>query len=141
MAVRVRVAAIVMEGERVLLVSTKRGAPGFLVPPGGGLHENETVPQAAAREVAEEAGLAVEAGRLVAYRELWHEAKRTLELYVSARLVPGQGTDPSTEGRAVTWVPCQELAAVPHFPEQLAQLCELAQQPGFGAVHLGRADI
>lgn len=141
MTVRVRVAAIAMEGDRVLLVSTKRGAPGYLVPPGGGLEADETIPAAIAREVAEEAGLAVQAGALLAYRELWHGAKRTLELYLAAHLLPGQEQAPPTEGRTIAWVPCQELGQVPHFPEQLAHLCELARQPDSGAVYLGRVVI
>ncbi len=140
MAVRVRVAAIVMEGGQVLLVSTKRGAPGYLVPPGGGLQAGETIPEAAVREVAEESGLTVEVGPLLAYRELWHGAKRTLELYVAACLLPGQAA-PTTEGRAIVWAPCTELDSVAHFPEQLGQLCELARQGHSGAVYLGRAEL
>lgn len=141
MAIRIRVAAVVMEGDRVLLVSTKGGAPGYLVPPGGGLETDESIPEAVAREVAEEAGLIVEAGPLVAYRELWQGAKRTLELYIIARPLPGREPVPANEGRVVKWVPYPSLGQVPHFPEQLQQICALARQPGSGAVHLGRADI
>jgi ADP-ribose pyrophosphatase YjhB (NUDIX family) len=132
-----------MDGERVLLVSTKRGAPGYLVPPGGGLEAGESIAEAAVREVAEESGLAVEAGELVAYRELWQGGAMTLELYVAARPRLNQmpAAAVSSEGREVEWLTGDELARAPHFPEQLAELCRLAREPGRGAVYLGRTDL
>ena len=134
MSVRLRVAAIILDGDRVFLVSTRKGAPGYFVPPGGTWEEGETVREALAREVEEEAGLRVEVLHLLAYRELWRAGRQALELFFSARLPannqPTQGVH--REGRDFKWVSVRDLSGVPHFPERLAELCGivLAGQPG-----------
>ena len=140
MSIRLRVAAIVVHEQCVLLVSTKRGRPGYLVPPGGGVERDEPLAEAVAREVAEEAGLTVRVGGLLAYRELRTTRGRALELYFGARLDHAPVVV-STEDRAVRWVPLGELGQLPHFPERLAELCALAQAPAAGAVFLGSADL
>ena len=140
MPTRLRVAAIIVQDARVLLVSTKRGRPGYLVPPGGGVEHGESLAAAVVREVAEEAGLTVAPGRLLAYRELWTDKGLTVELYFAARLAPGS-SPASEEERTVRWLPLAELAAVPHYPERLAELCARAADPRAGAEFLGSADL
>lgn len=137
---RVRVAAIVIDEDRVLLVSTKRGTPGYLVPPGGGVEPGETLKAAVEREVAEEVGLTVRAGGLLAYRELRSGAHDTLELYLSAELMRAGGAEAvSPEQRGVHWVPYAQLGAHRHFPEALAELCERAQAGSAEALYLGES--
>ena len=139
---RVRVAAIVVDADRVLLVSTRGGRPGYLVPPGGGVEAGEALAEAVAREVREEAGLVVQAGPLVAYRELRTARGDALELYFGARLMPGgPAPEPATEGRQVRWVTLAELPTQRHFPEQLGELARGLLAGGSGAVCLGRADL
>jgi len=140
---RVRAAAIVVDDEgRVLLVSTKRGRPGYLVPPGGGVEKGESLAEAVARELREEAGLVVRPGPLLAYRELLTERGVTLELYFAARLAsPAAPPEATTEGRDVRWVALDVLATVPHYPEQLAALARQARAGAAGAVFLGQADL
>jgi 8-oxo-dGTP diphosphatase len=139
---RIRVAAIIVDAGRVLLVSTKGGRPGYLVPPGGGVEEGEALAAAVEREVREEAGLVVQAGPLLAYRELRTRRGLALELYFGARLVP---TDPAsgadTEGRQVCWVALDDLPTQPHFPEQLGELACPRAAGDAGACFLGRADL
>lgn len=134
MECRIRVAAIVVDQGEVLLVSTLRHPEGPLVPPGGGLEDKETVAQAVVREVREEAGLAVQAGDLIAYRELWREDWHGVELYLRAQLVGGREPEPGDEGegRRCRWVPVMELPQVPHYPERLGELCARAagHEPG-----------
>ena len=137
---RVRVAAIVIQEGQVLLVATKRGRPGYLVPPGGGVEAGETVREAVEREVAEEAGMAVRAGDLLAYRELRLGAQVTLELYLGATLVDA-GEAISPEGRGVHWVPCDALASHRFFPAGLPDLCVRAQAGAPGALYLGVAQL
>jgi ADP-ribose pyrophosphatase YjhB (NUDIX family) len=142
MGVRLRAAAIVVHDGQVLLVSTKRGAPGYLVPPGGGVQAGETLQEAVVREVREEADLAIEAGRLLGYRELVHDGGMTLELYLAASLAGNldlpSGVPP--EDRCVRWIALGDLPGVPHFPEQLAELCRQALTAHTGALYLGRAE-
>jgi ADP-ribose pyrophosphatase YjhB (NUDIX family) len=140
MSTRLRVAAILVHDSRVLLVSTKRGRPGYLVPPGGGVADGESLTAAVAREVREEAGLAVTPGPLLAYRELQTPRGSTLELYFAAALAPGAVPEP-TEGRTVSWLRLANLTMTPHYPEQLADLCARAADSAAGAVYLGRADL
>jgi len=139
---RVRVAAIVVHEGRVLLVSTKRGKPGYLVPPGGGVEAGEGLAEAVEREVREEAGLAVRAGNLLAYRELRMSRGLALELYLSACLDPGEAPpDEPAEERDVLWVALDELPGQPHFPGQLAELARLSASGEDGAPFLGTADL
>lgn len=139
---RVRVAAIVVHEGRILLVSTKRGKPGYLVPPGGGVEEGEGLAEAVEREVREEAGLVVRAGKLLAYRELQMNRGLALELYLSACLDPGEAPpDEPAEERDVLWVALDELPGLPHFPGQLAELARLSASGEGGALFLGTADL
>jgi ADP-ribose pyrophosphatase YjhB (NUDIX family) len=138
---RVRVAAITIAQQRVLLVSTKGSGPGFLVPPGGGVEVGEGLTEAVEREVREEAGLAVTAGPLLAARELQTDDGITLELYFGAQPVPGTTPEAATEGRDVRWVTPAELPSLPHFPEQLAALVKAAIAGEAGIALLPRADL
>lgn len=68
---RIAAGAIVVDGDRLLLVHHRRpGAFDFWVPPGGGVIGSEPLPQAAAREVLEETGLQVEIATLAYIDEL-----------------------------------------------------------------------
>ncbi len=63
--VRVRVAALVIRGDRVLLARhVKNGRTSYLLP-GGGLESDETAREALARELREEASVASAIGDLV----------------------------------------------------------------------------
>ena len=71
MEVRVRAAAIIVQGDSVLLVQHHQ--PGtdnvWWVPPGGGRQGSETLRECALREVFEETGLSVVLGDIVYVRE------------------------------------------------------------------------
>lgn len=137
---RIRVAALIVHDGKVLLVSTKRGKPGYLVPPGGGVEAGEGLVEAVEREVAEEAGLEVEAGPLLAWREFAQGEVRVLELYMAARL-RGEAEEDAGEQRRVIWVEVARLGGVKHFPEGLEELCRRAEEGNGGAVWLGEAEV
>ena len=56
---RVRVSAIVINNDQILLIHRKKDGKEYWVFPGGGVEADETVQQAAAREVLEETSLIV----------------------------------------------------------------------------------
>lgn len=83
---RIAAGAIVVDGDRVLLVHHQRpGVFDFWVPPGGGVAGAEPLPQAAAREVLEETGLEVEIGRLAYIDELMIGETRQCKFWYLAR--------------------------------------------------------
>jgi 8-oxo-dGTP pyrophosphatase MutT (NUDIX family) len=141
METRIRVAALIVDEGRVLLVSTKKGREGYLVPPGGGLEPPETLAEGVVREAFEEADLEISCGGLVGYREVVYPERFELELYFRATLLqnPESIGSVSEEERKVRWVELSALAETPHFPEGLAGLCQRRadQEP----LYLGRTEI
>lgn len=143
METRIRVAALILDGENVLLVSTKRGRAGYAVPPGGGHEPPETLAEGVVREIREETGLAIECGPLAGYRELLRPGSFEVELYFRARLLsnPDSVAGVSEENRTVRWVALEALPGTPHFPERLAELCAHVMAGSPGALDLGHSVI
>lgn len=140
---RIRVAAIIVAADQVLLVSTRGGAPGYLVPPGGTVEAGESLLEALAREGREEADLDLLVGPLLACRELRIAGEMVLEVYFAATLRDGAAVPPgpSPEERRVVWVPVADLPGVPHFPDELAALCRRAAAGEGAGVYLGTTEI
>lgn len=61
-SVRLRVAAVITDGTRVLLVRHAAGGRTYHLLPGGGVEPGESLAEALTREVAEETGIACEVG-------------------------------------------------------------------------------
>ena len=142
METRVRVAALTISDDRVLLVSAK-SRPDHLVPPGGGLEAGETLLEAVEREVREEAGVEVEGGELLAFGEIIRDGRTQLELYFAARLpqAPRSQAGVSEENRQVRWVALSALPSTLHFPEQLNELCERVRGQTVGPLYLGCREL
>ena len=99
---RVRAAAIIVEGDSVLLVKHHGHGPevGYVwwVPPGGGVEGEESLKECARRETLEETGLSVELGNIAYIREFVEPGYHHFEMFFlatsySGSVVTGENPD------------------------------------------------
>jgi 8-oxo-dGTP diphosphatase len=119
------------EGGRVLLVRRAPGATraGYWSIPAGFVDAGEEVRAAAARELAEEAGLAAEIGEVLQVASNFHDpAKPTVGVWFAARVVGGalHPGDDAAEAEFFALDALPELA----FPTDAALLGRLAEEEG-----------
>lgn len=124
----VGVAAVIVDGDRVLLaLRGRRPAAGLWSFPGGRLEMGESIAEGVRREVAEECGLEVEVGPLLAVVEIVRdeggEAFHWVVLDYLARPVGGEPCA-GDDARALRWATLRDLAALettPRVPEIAAR--------------------
>src|SRR5207302_10614827 len=88
--VRIRVAVCLTRDGRMLLVQHEKTGRRYWLLPGGGLERGETIARCAAREVEEETGYRVQAGRLVHGCEAMEPGGRhMLSLVYAGRIAAG----------------------------------------------------
>jgi len=132
---RVGVGAIVIDGNRVLLV--RRGIPpsrGLWAIPGGGVEIGETLAAAAEREILEETGIRIEAGRPVyTFDFIERDDSGNVRFHyvivdLAARYLKGEvrAADDAADARWLTW---EELRDLPVSRNTLRVLREI----GFGS--------
>ena len=99
---RIRAAAIVVEGDSMLLVKHQGHGPedGYVwwVPPGGGVEGEESLEECARRETLEETGLSVELGQIAYVREYLEPDYHHCEIFFlatsySGSVVTGENPD------------------------------------------------
>lgn len=128
---RIRAAALLVDGSRILLVCHRdeRGEV-WWVPPGGGLNRrDESVFDTVIREVFEETGLTITVSRIAYLREFREAAAEThhFEVFMPAETWSGELTldhlDPAdadyTMVQEVRWVAREELPGTTTWPEYL----------------------
>ena len=110
---RVGAFAIIFDEAGKVLVS-RRVDSGWFNLPGGGVEPDESVPEGLIREVREETGLEVEAGRLVGVysKPQKHELVLTFRAYIT-----GGQLSSSEEADYHTWVAAGDLDAVKLLPK------------------------
>lgn len=119
-AIRIRVAAILVEAGQVLLVQHEKAGRTYYMLPGGGVDAGESLTQALERELAEETGITICAGDLVLASDAIAPdgSRHVLNLCFTATRIDGdlmRGEDPRIV--AVDWVPVANLQSIPLFPD------------------------
>ena len=130
---RIRAAAIVVQGDSVLLVQHQhndlQGGRPWWVPPGGGVEGEESLMDCAQREVLEETGLSVELGRIAYVREFVEPGYHHCEVFFIAASYSGTlmvGSNPGSGIfdvdhviKDVRFVPRSEMAEMTIHPEEI----------------------
>ena len=112
-------AVIVDQAGRLLLV--QRAHPpsrGRWTVPGGRVESGETLPEATAREVAEETGLTVSVGCLLAVVDI----DGTYRVHDFAATVTGGTLAPADDALDARWFSPQEVLAIPTTPGLVVEL-------------------
>jgi ADP-ribose pyrophosphatase YjhB (NUDIX family) len=89
---QLRLAAIIVVREQILLVEHRKRAQRYWVLPGGRLEGNETLKAALKRELREELTLDAEVGRLVIVSEMLAPDRHVVNLIFEAQI--GEGIEP-----------------------------------------------
>lgn len=139
---RVRVAAIICDRQRLLVAVHEKAGKRYHVVPGGGVEFGESLEEAVAREVKEEAGLDIRVGELVlANDSIPPDGHRhIINLYFLAEVVGGELRVGQGDKRLrhVEYVTLEELAAATLYPDVREELL-LGIREGFakGPRYLG----
>ena len=130
---RIRAAAIVIEGDSILLVQHQHDeveeGQSWWVPPGGGVEGGESLLECARRETLEETGLSVELGRIAYIREFVEPGYHHCEVFLVADSYSGTlmtGRNPGTGIfdvdhiiKDVRFVHRDEMAGMTIYPEEI----------------------
>lgn len=127
-SIRVRVAALVTDGRKLLVVRHRKGGREYRLLPGGGVEFGESVLDALVREVHEETGLEIEPGGLLATTETIYPdgARHILHLVFHAPRWAGtlrQGPE-DERVQAAEWISTEDLDELPFLPDILDTLRE-----------------
>jgi len=122
---KVRVSAVITEGDKLLLVHQHRRGRSYWTLPGGGLKEFERVDEALVREVREETGLEIRPGKILfvadAIPSLDAATERVLNLIfrghvVGGALLNGPGDQMDEQKDAAEFVRLADIASLNLLP-------------------------
>jgi ADP-ribose pyrophosphatase YjhB (NUDIX family) len=122
---RIRVAAIIVQDDSILLVRHVKQGQSYWLLPGGGLEYGESLEEGLRRELIEEANLDIRVGDLVIVNDSINPdgSRHVINLCFTAEVVAGEiarGEDPRVEeARFVTIDELQDLTFYPDIREEL----------------------
>jgi ADP-ribose pyrophosphatase YjhB (NUDIX family) len=124
---RIRIAALIVKDDRILLAEHEKNGKRYYLLPGGGMEYGESIEEAIKRELIEEAGLPIAVGDL-----LWTVDsvppdlhRHVLNLIVEARALSEELTPtPDRVLRDIVWVPLAELERTTLFPDTRAEILD-----------------
>lgn len=133
-------AVVLDDKDRMLLVKQNHEGRDIWMVPGGGIEDNESAAEAAAREILEETGLRVEIGRLIWHVEEVSDRGQRFVNFFMARLVGGRlqlGEDPEFDNdgqvlKEVRFMTKGQVQELPHvYPEALRnEIWEIIENDG-----------
>lgn len=119
-AVRVRVAAIILQDDALLMVKHQKEDQSYWMLPGGGVNNGETLHEALVREIMEETCLDIEAGDLVLVNDSIapDHTRHVVNLHFLAKILSGWPA-PGSDARIceVAYIPVDMLPEVPMRPD------------------------
>lgn len=134
---RVRVAAVILIGGKLLLVRQRKGGEPYYLLPGGGVNRGETLEQALRREVREETGLECSVGAPILINDTIaptggrHLVNITFRAEATAGKLLERPADPAIEGIELVHPSALEGLDLrpPIAPALLAMLASTSKEP------------
>lgn len=124
-APRIRVAPVILQDGRLLLVRHTKGDRTYWLLPGGGVEYGESLAEALRREVQEETGLEVEVGALLFANDSIppDRSRHVVNLYFLARVVGGALEVGDEQNLAeLRFVSMDELSRLEFYPDVRQEL-------------------
>jgi len=128
---RVRVAAIILQDDKILLAKHKKAGQTYWVPPGGGVDFGESLEDALQRELFEEADVHIRVGQLV----MVHDSippdlhRHIVNIFFMAEIVSGEVKVGTDDKRLVgmKFVSLNKIPKIRLYPDVRAELMDIAQ--------------
>ena len=123
---RLAVRAIILRGNRLLLVNAWRGTDTLWCAPGGGVDLHQPLHEALIREVQEETGLHIAVGKLCLVNEFHdpHGSFHQVDIYFRCTITGGDPDGPWTDPEGIVthrrWVTRGQMASLRVKPDTLA---------------------
>ena len=131
--IRVRVAVVLMDGDRILLVKHSKGGKEYWVLPGGGVEEGESLADTAVREIKEETNLEIKVKTLVFVSEAIPSDKHrhVIDFFFTGEILSGEIKKGDEEIlKDIKFFPISALSEIEFYPDIRKEL-KMAYDTGF----------